>query len=80
MKFAVGAWVAVIGYALVYTGASYFTGNPVSLGSALGIGSAIAPSGADTAAVPGDPGLIAGIAGTAVKQTSANTTRGTQLI
>lgn len=38
MKFAAGAWLFVLGYALVYTGVSWFVGgNAPSLASSLGI-------------------------------------------
>lgn len=38
MKFAAGAWLFVMGYALIYTGVAWFVGGTaVSLASTLGI-------------------------------------------
>jgi hypothetical protein len=37
MMLPVGLWAFVLGYALVYTGVSYFTGNGGSLALSLGL-------------------------------------------
>lgn len=68
----VGFWAFVLGYALVYTGVSYFTGSPTSLTLSLGLTSPLqtpVPTSTPTASVASST-LAGGIQPTATQATA----------
>jgi hypothetical protein len=68
MRFVVGIWVATLGYALAYSGGSYFSGNKVGLVASFGLsGGAVGGSSNTNSGGPttwlGANGQVTGVTG-----------------